>query len=82
MGQAGKRPQEQVGQRGVGKSAPYLGSDYLVNTYTYLWWPAEDYRDLTRARVTHAITDPDTRTALWDIWYNRDYRRYDKLTGP
>ncbi|MCP4544386.1 MAG: TIGR03663 family protein [Chloroflexi bacterium] len=60
---------------------PYMGNDYVVNTYTFLWWPMEDYRDLTWSRVTHAITDTQTRAALWDIWYNRDYRRYDELTG-
>ena len=58
---------------------PYMSNDYLVNTYTYLWWPMEDYRDLTWAR--QAITDTQVRAALWDIWYDRDYRRYDELTG-
>jgi len=61
--------------------APYLDRDYTVNTYTYLWWPMEDYRNMTWPRVTHAITDTQTRAALWDIWYDRDYRRYDELKG-
>jgi len=61
--------------------APYIGGDYVVNTYTYLWWPMEDYRNMTWARITHAITDTQTRAALWDIWYDRDYHRYDELTG-
>ncbi|MDY6877137.1 MAG: TIGR03663 family protein [Chloroflexota bacterium] len=60
--------------------APYMDRDY-VNTYVFMWWPMEDYKDLTWARFTHAITDTQTRAALWDIWYNRDYRRYDELTG-
>ncbi len=61
--------------------APYMGNDYVVNTYTYLWWPMEDYRDMSWPRITRAITDTQTRAALWDIWYDRDYRRYDDLTG-
>ncbi len=61
--------------------APYVGDDYAVNTYTYLWWPVEDYRNMTWARIGHAITATQTRAALWDIWYDRDYRRYDELTG-
>ena len=61
--------------------SPYLGDDYHVNTYTYIWWPVEDYRGLTLDRVTHAVTDTQTRLALWDIWYARDYRRYDEVTG-
>jgi len=61
--------------------APYMGSDYIVNTYTYLWWPMEDYRNITWSGVTKIITDTQTRAALWDIWYDRDYCRYDELTG-
>jgi len=63
------------------KVAPYMERDYIFNTYTFLWWPMEDYRDLTWSNITRAITDTQTRAALWDIWYNRDYRRYDELTG-
>jgi DNA-binding beta-propeller fold protein YncE len=58
-----------------------MGDNYLVNDYTYLWWPMEDYKNMTWARLTDAITDPQARAALWDIWYDRDYRRYDELTG-
>ena len=60
---------------------PYLGDDYVVSTHSYIWFPLEDYRDLTLARITRALSDPQTRAALWDIWYDRDYRRYDELTG-
>jgi len=60
---------------------PYLGDNYLANTYTYLWWPTEDYKNMTWTRITHAITDTQMRAALWDIWYDRDYRRYDEVTG-
>ncbi len=59
--------------------APYMGRDYLVDTYIYLWWPMEDYRDLEWLRPL--LTDSNVRAALWDIWYDRDYRRYDELTG-
>lgn len=58
---------------------PYLSRDYVFNTYTAMWWPMEDYRDLSWAR--RAITDTQARTALWDIWYDRDYGRYGELTG-
>jgi uncharacterized protein (TIGR03663 family) len=61
--------------------APYVGNDYIYNEYTYLWWPMQDYMGLTWARITHAITDTQLRTALWDIWYDRDYRLYDQVTG-
>lgn len=63
------------------KVMPYLERDYIFNTYTFLWWPMEDYRDMTWARIIHALKDPPTRAALWDIWYRRDYRKYDQVTG-
>jgi DNA-binding beta-propeller fold protein YncE len=69
-----------AGRKEWDKVAPFLGDDYVANTYTYLWWPMEDYRDLTWERITHAVTDTQTRAALWDIWYDRDFRRYDELT--
>jgi len=61
--------------------APYMGDNYLVNDYTYLWWPMEDYKNMTWARLANAIADSQMRAALWDIWYDRDYHRYDELTG-
>ena len=60
---------------------PYLGDDYVVNTYTYIWWPMEDYRNLTWSKLARAAADSQLRAALWDIWYDRDFERYDKLTG-
>ena len=60
---------------------PYVGDDYIVNTYTFLWWPMQDYFYLTDERIDYAIANEDMRAALWDIWYDRDYTRYDELTG-
>ncbi|MGD8968348.1 MAG: TIGR03663 family protein [Anaerolineae bacterium] len=61
--------------------APYMANDYVVNTYTYLWWPMEDYKGLTWERMRNALRDPQMRAALWHIWYDRDYRLYDEATG-
>lgn len=61
--------------------APYMANDYIVNTYTYLWWPVEDYKNLSWKRLREAVTDPKMRAALWRIWYDRDYRLYDDVTG-
>jgi uncharacterized protein (TIGR03663 family) len=60
---------------------PYVGDTYIYNEYTYLWWPMQDYMGLTWPRITRAITDTQLRTALWEIWYDRDYRLYDQVTG-
>ncbi|NLE45162.1 MAG: TIGR03663 family protein [Chloroflexi bacterium] len=60
--------------------APYMDDNYVMNTYTYIWWPMEDYRNLTWGKAAKILTDADVRAAMWDIWYNRDYARYDALT--
>ena len=46
-----------------------------------LWWPIEDYKNLTWERIRYALTNPEMRAAIWDILWNRDYTRYGELTG-
>jgi predicted membrane-bound mannosyltransferase/DNA-binding beta-propeller fold protein YncE len=33
------------------------------------------------SRVCNAISDPNIRAGIWDIWFNRDYTRYAAATG-
>lgn len=61
--------------------APFMANDYIVNKYTYLWWPMEDYKNLSWQRIREGLADPKMRAALWRIWYDRDYRLYDEVTG-
>ena len=39
----------------------------------------EDYFDLTWQRIAFAITDPQMRNAVFQIWFNRDYHPYAAL---
>jgi DNA-binding beta-propeller fold protein YncE len=41
----------------------------------------EDYKGLTWERTRDALNNPRMRAALWRIWYDRDYRLYDEVTG-
>ncbi len=41
----------------------------------------QDYFNLTWQRIANALGSSDYRAALWDIWFNRDYTAYGKLTG-
>jgi predicted membrane-bound mannosyltransferase/DNA-binding beta-propeller fold protein YncE len=59
----------------------YVGDEYIHRKYTYIWWPMQDYWNLTWDRIEYAIVNPGMRAALWDIWYNRDFTRYDQETG-
>jgi uncharacterized protein (TIGR03663 family) len=60
---------------------PYVGDNYYRFDYTFLWWPMEDYRQLTLGKVWEWLTDPQKRAALWQIFYSREYTLYDEITG-
>ena len=60
---------------------PILGGRYLTFEYIRMWWPMQDYFDLTWDRVWGALSSPAYRAALWDIWFHRDYTAYGQLTG-
>jgi len=55
--------------------------NYFAYEYMRLWWPMQDYWDLTFDRIKAALLNPDMRQALLDIWLNRDYTLYAKTTG-
>lgn len=58
-----------------------VGDGYDRFDLIRMWWPLEDYKNLTWDRVRRALTDPEMRAALWDILWQRDYSRYAELTG-
>ena len=58
-----------------------LGNRYHRFELIRLWWPMEDYKNLTWERIRNAVSDPSMRSALWDIFWNRDYHPYAELTG-
>jgi predicted membrane-bound mannosyltransferase/DNA-binding beta-propeller fold protein YncE len=59
-----------------------LGNDYDAFDYKHIWWPVEDYKNLTWERIRNALTSPEWRQALWDIAWARDYRLYARLINP
>ncbi|MGD1994627.1 MAG: hypothetical protein PVI59_15645, partial [Anaerolineae bacterium] len=60
---------------------PYLGDSYYAFDYNFLWWPIEDYKQLTWEKVGDWLTDPQKLAALWQIFYNRDYTLYGQVKG-
>ncbi len=70
-----------VGSGNFGKIEPVVANNYVQFDYTRLWWPTQDYYNLTFERVWNAITNPEMRSALWQIWFNRNYEPYAALTG-
>jgi sugar lactone lactonase YvrE len=70
-----------VGDANFGKIEPVVGNLYDRFDYIRLWWPNQDYYDLTWERIRDAFTNPDLRQALFEIWLNRDYTAYGRALG-
>jgi predicted membrane-bound mannosyltransferase/DNA-binding beta-propeller fold protein YncE len=70
-----------VGDANFGKIEPVVGNLYDRFDYIRLWWPNQDYFDLTWTRVKNALSNPAMREALFQIWLNRDYTEYGKVTN-
>ena len=70
-----------VGEGNFGKIEPVVGQAYDEFDYIRLWWPNQDYFGLTLDRIANAISNPQMRKALFDIWLNRDYTLYGQLTN-
>jgi DNA-binding beta-propeller fold protein YncE len=70
-----------VDQKNFDKIEGALGDDFYRFDYIRMWWPNQDYFNLDRSRVLNAITNPQIREGIFDIWFNRDYTRYAQATG-
>jgi len=69
-----------VGDTNFGKIEPVVANLYDQFDYIRLWWPNQDYYDLTWERIKNAFTNPAMRNAIFQIWLNRDYSEYGKVT--
>ena len=69
-----------VGGDHFAQIAPVVANDYVMFEYTRLWWPTEMYTNIGEL-VKGFFTDPQMRSALWEIWYNRNYAPYASLIG-
>lgn len=70
-----------VGDANFAKIEPVVGNQFHRFDYIRLWWPNQDYFGLTWERVKNALIDPQIRSALFQIWLNRDYTLYGQATG-
>lgn len=70
-----------IGSANYSKLEPIVGQGYYSFEYIRIWWPNQDYFDLTWDRIWYAISNPDMRNALFQIWWNRDYTRYAELSS-
>lgn len=70
-----------VGDTNYSSIEPVVGQAYHKFEYTRIWWPNQDYFNLTRERVLNALVDPNMRAAIYKIWMDRDYSLYSQLTN-
>ncbi len=70
-----------VGDENYGKIEPIVGQAFNRFQYVRIWWPNQDYFNLTWDRIWGALTNPAMRSALFQIWLNRDFTAYGQITG-
>jgi DNA-binding beta-propeller fold protein YncE len=70
-----------VGDVNFGKLEPIVGQAYYQFDYIRIWWPIEDYDNLTLERIFSTLRDPQMREAIFRIWLYRDYSLYFQLTN-
>jgi sugar lactone lactonase YvrE len=70
-----------VGSANFAKIEPLVRDDYIMYEYKRMWWPMEAYRNQSFASVWQMLKNPAMRSALWEIWFNRDYSQYAAATG-
>ncbi|MEA3459633.1 MAG: TIGR03663 family protein, partial [Chloroflexota bacterium] len=63
-----------VGPKNEQKARPFLGDRYHRFNYRLVWWPIEDYKDLTPRKLLAWLRDPAEREKWWNIAF---YRRYE-----
>ncbi len=70
-----------VGDNNFDKIEPVVGQAYHKFDYIRIWWPNQDYYNLTWERIKNALFDPQLRGAIFQIWFNRDYSQYAEVKG-
>jgi predicted membrane-bound mannosyltransferase/DNA-binding beta-propeller fold protein YncE len=70
-----------VDPKNFDKIEPALGNEFYRFDYIRMWWPNQDYFNLDKTRILNAITNPQIREGIFDIWFDRDYTKYAQATG-
>ena len=70
-----------VDQKNFDKIESALGDGFYRFDYIRMWWPNQDYFNLDRTRILDALTNPQLREGIFEIWFDRDYTLYGQATG-
>jgi uncharacterized protein (TIGR03663 family) len=64
-----------VGPPNDTKVRPFLGNNYYWFKRRLIWWPMEEYKDLTVRKIVDVLRDPAKRRKWWNIFFYRKYPR-------
>ncbi|HSJ54899.1 MAG TPA: flippase activity-associated protein Agl23 [Anaerolineae bacterium] len=64
-----------AGDKNDGKVQPFMGERYHRFKRRLVWWPNQQYMDLSLDRIVEILRSPEQREILWDILYYRKYPR-------
>ncbi len=77
-----------VGAGHRGDVEPILEDRYIRRDHMRMWWPMQEYFNLTPERIYSALDfSPQNENAaalrrgIFDIWWSRDYDAYGEATG-
>ena len=74
-----------VGEANRAKIEPLLEDRFYHREYIRLWWPMQDYFNLTPTRLSEMFgftsRGIQVRRGVWDIWWSRDYSTYGTAVG-
>ncbi len=75
-----------VGAANRSKVEPLVEDRFVSFDHIRLWWPMQDYFNLSTARLDNLFdptnaTSAQLRQGIFDIWWNRDYSTYGLATG-
>ena len=71
-----------VGKKNYELVEPYVARDYVSRNYRLVWWPEESYKGewdgegsqgLTLKQIWGALTEPERRSRLWQIFFFRNH---------
>ncbi len=72
-----------VGPEGLSRLEPLVADTFQRFDSIRMWWPMQDYFNVTATDVNNFLDFSATnenlkRRGIFDIWWNRDYRRYER----
>jgi uncharacterized protein (TIGR03663 family) len=70
-----------VGDNNFSKIEPVVGNAFYRFDYIRMWWPNQDYFNLTVDRIKEFILSPTYREAIFKIWLDKDFDLYGEVKG-